>query len=291
MTGRCLRDMTKIARLRWLRHWQSYLWASPFCLLVAFFLLLPLAGVFVQALRDSAGALTLSNVSAVFSNAFYLQSIAVSLKLGVVSSVVGLLLGFQGAYSLYAVRHSKFGLALIHINSLLSNFSGVQLAFAMMIVLGNSGFVTLVLQTLKLDLPIDIYGYSGIILCYIYFQIPLAILLLFPAIAAVQPEWQESAALLGASFANYFCKVALPVLAPALLGTFTVLLANALGAYATAYALTNGNFNILPIRIAALIAGNIALEPNMAAALAMVLVSLMLIMTALHQYLLRHYQT
>jgi ABC-type sugar transport system permease subunit len=48
------------------------------------------------------------------------------------------------------------------------------------------------------------------------------------------------------------------VLTPALLGTFVILLANALGAYATVYALTTGNFNVLPIRIAGLVSGDIS---------------------------------
>lgn len=96
--------------------------------------------------------------------------------------------------------------------------------------------------------------------------------------------------MLGASTRQYFFKVGLPVLSPAILGTFIILFANALGAYATAYALTSGSFNILPIRIAAMIAGNLTLEPNMAAALALILVGLMLIITFVHQYLLSRYK-
>lgn len=268
----------------------SYLASAPFAILVILFLLAPLGWVIVNAFRTEAGAFSLSNISAVFTNAFYFQSVSISLKLSFISSIIGLLIGFQGAYSLYAIRHTRFGKSLVLVNSLLSNFSGVPLAFAMMIVFGSSGVVTLVLQKLGFGAPLEIYSYSGILVSYIYFQIPLAILLLFPAIEALKPEWQENAFLLGSSFKGYFVKVALPVLAPALLGTFIILFANALGAYATAYALTTGNFNILPIRISALIAGNLTLEPNMAAALALVLVVLMLIMTIIHQYILRRYK-
>ncbi len=78
------------------------------------------------------------------------------------------------------------------------------------------------------------------------------------------------------------------MLTPALLGTFVILLANALGAYATVYSLTTGNFNVIPIRIAALVAGDVFLDPNMASALAMVLVGLMMaFITLVHQWLLR----
>ncbi|UOO80995.1 ABC transporter permease subunit [Uruburuella testudinis] len=272
------------------KHWGTYAAAVPFVLLVVLFLFAPLGWVVVNAFRSDAGALTLANVQAVFDNAFYLQSVSISLKLSFISSVAGLLIGFQGAYSLYAVRNSRFGRALVLLNSLLSNFSGVPLAFAIMIVFGSSGVMTLLLQHFGIGEVLDVYSYSGILVSYIYFQIPLAVLLLYPSIEALKQEWLENAYLLGSSFGGYFVKVALPVLMPALLGTFIILFANALGAYATAYALTTGNFNILPIRIAALIAGNLTLEPNMAAALALVLVSLMLVMTLAHQYLLRRYQ-
>ncbi|MFD1245627.1 ABC transporter permease [Paralysiella testudinis] len=268
----------------------AYVAAMPFALLVTLFLLAPLAWVVINAFRSDSGQFSLTNLSAVFTNAFYFQAMMISLKLSLISSVVGLLVGFQGAYSLYAIRETRFGQALVLINSLLSNFSGVPLAFAIMIVFGSAGVVTLLFQAFGIKLPLDVYSYSGILISYIYFQIPLAILLLYPAIESLKPEWQENAFLLGSSFRGYFVKVAIPVLAPALLGTFIILFANALGAYATAYALTNGNFNILPIRISSLIAGNLTLEPNMAAALALVLVSLMMMMTLIHQYLLRRYR-
>lgn len=74
---------------------------------------------------------------------------------------------------------------------------------------------------------------------------------------------------------------------PALIGTFVILLANALGAYATIYALTTGNFNVIPVRIAALVSGDISLDPNLGSALAMLLVVLMSLITVIHQWLVR----
>ena len=112
-------------------------------------------------------------------------------------------------------------------------------------------------------------------------------LLLYPAFDALREDWRESAELLGASNWQFWRHIGLPVLTPALLGTFVILLANALGAYATVYALTTGNFNILPIRIAAMVSGDIFLDPNMASALAMILVGLMTLITIVHQWLLR----
>ncbi len=133
----------------------------------------------------------------------------------------------------------------------------------------------------------NLYSKTGLIILYTYFQIPLGVMLLYPAFDALREDWRESAALLGASRWRYWRHIGLPVLTPALLGTFVILLANALGAYATVYSLTTGNFNVIPIRIAALVAGDVSLDPNMASALAMVLVGLMTLITLVHQWLLR----
>lgn len=272
--------------------WTDVLAVLPFGLLVVLFLLAPLGWVMVHAFRDAEGGWSLANLAAVWHNAFYRQALGLSLQISLYSSVIGLVIGLQGAASLYTVRDTRLGRALVALNSLLSNFSGVPLAFAMMIVLGNSGVLTLLLQSAGWQqyLP-DAYAYSGILISYVYFQIPLAVLLLYPAMESLKPEWRENAALLGASTLRYRLQIALPVLAPALLGTLVVLFANALGAYATAYALSNGSFNILPVRIATLVAGNLTLEPEMAAALSLVLVALMLVMTCVHQLLLRRYRS
>lgn len=261
----------------------------PFVLLVCMFILAPLAWIAFNAFHNEAGDLTMSNLKEVFGSEFYLQALGQSLKISILSSVVSLFIGFQGAYSLHAIKDTKLGNILVALNTILSNFSGVPLAFAMMIVFGSSGVMTLIFASFGIESLIDIYSFNGILLSYIYFQIPLAILLLFPAISGLEKQWQESAHLLGASSFQYFFKIALPILTPALLGTFIILFANALGAYATAYALTAGSFNILPIRISTLIAGNLTLQPNMAAALALILVALMFVITIVQQFLVSRY--
>ena len=60
--------------------------------------------------------------------------------------------------------------------------------------------------------------------------------------------------------------------------TFSILFANALGAYATAVALSSGNFNLFSIRIGALISGEITLKPELACALAMILAFTIILM-------------
>ncbi|MBF8781704.1 ABC transporter permease [Pseudomonas fulva] len=257
----------------------------PFASFFIVFQVAPLAWVALHSLQDDAGW-SLDNFTRIFTSKFQRQAIRHSLEISFWSSLIGILVAGLGAYSLRQVdsRLRDFVAAFANMTS---NFSGVPLAFAFIILLGFNGALTLLLRQAGLIEGFNLYSKSGLILVYSYFQIPLGVLLLYPAFEALREDWREAAALLGAGRWQYWRHVGLPVLAPALIGTFVILLANALGAYATVYALTTGNFNVLPIRIAALVAGDITLDPNLASALAMVLVGLMTLVTLVHQWLLR----
>jgi putative spermidine/putrescine transport system permease protein len=257
----------------------------PFAVFFVVFQIAPLAWVAINSLQSDSGW-GLDNFSKVFASKFYLQALQRSLEISFWSSLFGIIIATLGAYSLRQVdsRLRDFVSAFANMTS---NFAGVPLAFAFIILLGFNGALTLLLKQVGLLEDFSIYSKSGLILVYTYFQIPLGVLLLYPAFDALREDWRESAALLGANHWQFWRHIGLPVLAPALLGTFVILLANALGAYATVYALTTGNFNVLPIRIAALVAGDITLDPNLASALAMVLVGLMTLVTVVHQWLLK----
>lgn len=257
----------------------------PFAVFFVIFQIAPLAWVAINSLQSEAGW-GVDNFGKVFASKFYLQALQRSLEISFWSSLFGIVIATLGAYSLRQVD-SKLRDFVSAFANMTSNFAGVPLAFAFIILLGFNGALTLLLKQVGLLEDFSIYSKSGLILVYTYFQIPLGVLLLYPAFDALREDWRESAALLGASHWQFWRHIGLPVLTPALLGTFVILLANALGAYATVYALTTGNFNVLPIRIAGLVAGDISLDPNLASALAMVLVGLMTLVTVVHQWLLK----
>ncbi|UPF05336.1 ABC transporter permease subunit [Pseudomonas mosselii] len=257
----------------------------PFAVFFIIFQVAPLAWVALNSLQGESGW-GLANFSKIFASKFYLQALQRSLEISFWSSLFGIVIATLGAYSLRQVD-SKLRDFVSAFANMTSNFAGVPLAFAFIILLGFNGALTLLLKQMGLLGDFSIYSKTGLILVYTYFQIPLGVLLLYPAFDALREDWRESAALLGASHWQFWRHIGLPVLTPALLGTFVILLANALGAYATVYALTTGNFNVLPIRIAGLVAGDISLDPNLASALAMVLVGLMTVVTVVHQWLLK----
>ena len=266
--------------------WLAVLCLVPFAVFFIVFQIAPLVWVLIHSVQSEESGWGLANFIKIFNSKFYLQAIQHSLEISFWSSLFGIVIAILGSYSLRKVdsRLRNFVNAFANMTS---NFSGVPLAFAFIILLGFNGSITIMLKQAGIIEDFNLYSKTGLIILYTYFQIPLGVLLLYPAFDALREDWRESASLLGANSWQFWRFIGLPVLTPALLGTFVILLANALGAYATVYALTTGNFNVLPIRIAAMVAGDISLDPNMASALAMILVGLMTLVTVVHQWLLK----
>jgi putative spermidine/putrescine transport system permease protein len=191
----------------------------------------------------------------------------------VASAVLGGIVGLA-----MAVAISRGGLpnwlrsATLTFSGVASNFAGVPLAFAFIATLGRVGLVTVLLNTW---LGVNIYGlgfnllsFWGLTLTYLYFQIPLMLVIITPAVDGLKKEWGEAAAMLGASQWQYWRMVVIPVLWPSFLGTVLLLFANAFGAIATAYALTGSQLNIVPILLYAQIRGDVLHNPHLGYALA-----------------------
>ncbi|EJA7353197.1 ABC transporter permease [Vibrio parahaemolyticus] len=268
----------------WLKRIKPASWLVPFVLFFYLFQLAPMIWVLFNSFIYD-GEFALDNYIEVLDSAFMLQAFGNSLWLSVWSSIFGLAIATLLVSSLRRVD-SKLRDAVIAFTNMSSNFAGVPLSFAFIIILGTNGAITLLLKQYGLLGDFDLYGKWGLLAIYIYFQIPLAVLLLYPAFDALSDDWQAAAALLGARTSHYWAKVALPVLSPALFGTFIILIANAIGAYASVYALTSGNYNVITIRIASLVSGDLFLEPNLAAAISVILMALLAFITVINQWLI-----
>ena len=162
---------------------------------------------------------------------------------------------------------------LLTFSGVASNFAGVPLAFA---VPGNARPHRPRHVLLRDWFGFNLYGtgfnllsFFGLTITYMYFQIPLMVLILTPALDGMKKEWREAAEILGASNRQYWTMVALPILWPSLLGTTLLLFANAFGAIATAYALTGSSLNIVPILLYAQIRGDVLHNPNLGYAIAL----------------------
>jgi putative spermidine/putrescine transport system permease protein len=154
-------------------------------------------------------------------------------------------------------------------------------------MLGVSGSFTLLLGRIGLIGDFTIYSTTGLVIVYSYFQILFAILLLLPGLSAITAEIEEAAFLMGASRLSFWRRIGLPIIAPNLVSAFLLLFANAMGTYATAWALVGGSANVVTIRIGELTAGDVFSDPNLADALAMLLVISLIIPIVIEQVFLK----
>lgn len=264
----------------------------PFALLVVGFLMLPLFAMIHDSFLAADGrTYTLEQYIAALTSPYYSKGIVNSLKISLYSSFIGMVIAFVVSYSITRMS-KKIQNFMITFSNLTSNFSGVPLAFAFIILLGNSGLFTLLFKEWGWNMTdtFSLYSWSGLVLVYVYFQVPLAILLLYPAYSGIHKQWRESAALLGASNLQFWTRIGIPVLLPSIVGTFSILFANAMGAYATAYALVGSNYNLLTIRIGSLIAGDVATQPQLGSALAVILGLMMVAAMWINERLMQRFR-
>jgi len=220
---------------------------------------------------------------------FMLASFRNSLQLSLTTAVLGVTLGTTVAYALVTTRTSAIRHLLTALADVTTNFGGAPLAFAFIVTLGSTGVVTMLLKAVGVDLypRFRIYSESGLTVAYLYFQLPLMILLILPALLGLRAELREAATSLGATPAQFWLRVGIPILAPSLLGSFLLLFANAFGAYATAWTLTGPDVNLVTVQIAALVRGEVQLDPSLADALALLSLAVMALCVAGQQWLSR----
>jgi putative spermidine/putrescine transport system permease protein len=243
----------------------------PFFAYTALFLFLPAGSVLIGAFQAKGQGYTLENVRTLFHHP-YIDAFKTSIEISLVTALLGGLLGLLIAYA--AIRDGTprwIRSALTTFSGVAANFGGIPLAFAFIATLGPLGIVTVFLRNHGWDPTqhgFNLFSKTGVELAYLYFQLPLMILVIAPAVDGLRKEWREASANLGASQWQFWRYVGVPVLMPSLLGAIILLFGNAFAAYATAYSLTSGAVNLVPILIGAYYSGNVLDNPHLAQAMA-----------------------
>lgn len=203
--------------------------------------------------------------------AIYTNSFINSIKLSGLTALIGVILGTIIGYAIFRWPSERLRQVLISLSDVTTNFAGAPLAFAFIVILGMNGVITQFLiqyANYKLYPTFSIYSFSGLMLAYVYFQLPLMVLLVIPAFGAIKKEWKESAESLGANNYQFWRRIGLPVLMPSLIAGFTLLFANAFGAYATAYTLVESSLSLVTLQIGFMIAGEVRHDPGIGMAMA-----------------------
>lgn len=272
------------------RNWRVWLGVAPFLLFAILFLLFPSLRLFTASFTDVNGKFTFDNIVQLFSVPVIVNAYKLSIQISAVTALGGGILGFFMAYAVTVGGLPKsLRSVLITFSGVASNFAGVPLAFAFVATLGRQGFVTHIIKDYLgvniYEVGFNLYSFAGLSLVYMYFQFPLMVLIMAPALDGLKREWREAAENLGASGAQYWLRVALPVLLPSILGAMILLFGNAFGAYATAYALTGGRIGIVTIQIGAQIRGDVLYNPGLGYAMAIGMVVIMAVSLAGYSWL------
>ncbi len=260
----------------------AFLGLTPFAFYVILFLALPTIFAMATGFFDNAGKPTLGNIAALLDPVI-LNTFFASFWVSAVTAVVGAIVGALVCYALLGTRpDGPLRMMIESASSVLAQFGGVMLAFAFIATVGVQGLVTVWLQTIFhfniYASGVWLYTVPGLILPYIYFQVPLMIITFLPAMEGLKPQWAEANATLGGGRFSYWAKIAAPVLAPAFFGSLLLLFANAFSAYATAAALISQGSQIVPLQIrAALVSETILGRSNMAGALALGMIVVMIV--------------
>jgi putative spermidine/putrescine transport system permease protein len=273
------------------RRGVAWLGLTPFAAYVLLFLAIPAVIAVGSGFFDASGGFTFANLAAL-GNSVILNAFGASILLSAVTAVIGAVIGALVCYALQSLSPEGAVRSMIDsAASVLAQFGGVMLAFAFIATIGAQGLVTLWLQQfLHININANgtfLYTVSGLVIPYLYFQVPLMVLTFMPAFEGLKTQWGEAAATLGASRGVYWRRIAIPVLAPAFWGSLLLLFANSFSSFATAAALISQG-GIIPLTIRAQLTSETILGlQNVAGVLALGMVIVMVIVMTAYSLLQR----
>ena len=265
-----------------MRGVARYAGLTPFALYVLIFLAIPTTLAVTTGFFAEDGSFTWNNITGLFTPTI-LGTFASSFWVSAVTAIIGAIVGALVCYALLGTRPDGALRTIVDsLASVLAQFGGVMLAFAFIATIGLQGLATLFIKN---QLGIDIYSESfwlyqvpGLLLPYIYFQVPLMVITFMPALQGLKSQWAEANATLGGTKFTYWTRIAAPVLAPSFFGSLLLLFANAFSSYATAAALISQGAQIVPLQIrAALVSETVLGRENMAGALALGMIVVMVV--------------
>lgn len=266
-----------------------WVFVGLFLTYVVAFLVAPTAVLVVQSFIGDDG-FTLSYMEGLLDYQ-YLLAFENSIVLSLASAAVGLVFGGLLAYAILQPGAPKFLRSMTtSFSAVAANFAGVPLAFAFISTLGTLGFVTVLLKHIGIDIysmGFSLYSITGLTVTFAYFQVPLMLIIITPALEAMRAQWREAADGMGATSWQYWRLVGLPILFPSLLAAFLLLFGNSFSAFATPYALSDGNIALVPIDISNVLSGNVMSDPQVGAALSTGMILVMAVVLIIYSLVAR----
>ena len=249
--------------------------ALPLLAIIGYFFLFPIGRLIYVSFMSNENTFTLDNFRTTMQEP-YRSGFFNSIKIGLYSAAIAAVPGAIAAYFIESRGPVKLRRTISVMSGVLANTGGVPLAFMFYAALGIQGQLTKVLKFFGWDIYAGRFSlgtFLGLLIVYLYFQLPLMIIVFSPAIVALRREWAEAARNLGANQLNYWIKIGIPLLFPSFIASFLLLFASGFSAYATANALTIGDIALTPLQIGGLLDGNVsASQINLGKALGVVMI-------------------
>ncbi|RNI18994.1 ABC transporter permease [Flexivirga caeni] len=273
----------------WIGRLRQWAGIAPYTLFVAIFLIIPIVANVWTSIR-SDGQFSGQPLSQLWQPQ-YRNAFETSIRLSLVTAIVGGALGLTLSWALATARRPTWLRSVVQsFSAVASQSGGVALAFAFVAAIGTQGLVTRALENsvgLDISNSLKLTNFMGLAVVYLYFQVPLMAILMLPAVEGIRKEWSEAALSLGASKLQYFRHIVTPILIPSVGGALLVLFANSFSAYATAYALTGGSVNLVPVLVGFYISGNVTTNDTLAASLVTGMMVVVVISMVLRSVVLR----
>ncbi|HML46028.1 MAG TPA: ABC transporter permease [Clostridia bacterium] len=260
----------RLDRLKY--HSFSIVVLSVFLVLVVLLLSIPLFYLILTSFEaNGVRGLTLLNYRRLFQSSQAMQSLVNSLSLSLRSSLIAMGLAIPCAMSMLHLRGERLQRHLLLLVNLRASFHGAPLVLAAGLTVGIGGVLARLYALMGEEYNFLLASQAGLLGCYVYFQLPLAVLLLYPIFQGIRSDWQQAAAMLGAYPRQFWLRIGLPITLPSLFTSFAVLFAHAMGAYATAYLLNAPDYPILPLVISAHLTSGRFANPGLGSAMAILL--------------------
>ena len=258
------------------------LFAGPYLIWIIGFILLPLAMIIYYAFTTSGGTFTFENVAAIADHV-HVRSILLSLKLGIICTIVCLLLAYPLAMILNGLKIKQQNFVVfIFILPMWMNF--LLRTYAWMTLLGNNGLINSFFGLFGLG-PFKMLNTSGaVVLGMVYNYLPYMILPLYTEMEKIDKSVIEAAHDLGCNNVKTMFKVVVPLSMPGIMSGITMVFVPAISSFIISRMLGGGSNLLIGDLIEMQFLGN-SYNPNLGAAISLVLmVIILLIMTILNQF-------
>jgi len=238
-------------RAGWSRHLRLWQLIVPAVVFLGVYFVVPLGMLFYFSVHaPGVSGLTLANFRRVISDAFLVQTLALSVRLSLEVTAITLVLGFPLAY-LYTRLGTGWRLAILFVTLLPLLTSAVVRSFAWIVILGKQGLVNAALLGSGLvDAPVKLlFTLDGVRMALAQVQLPFMLLPLINAMEQLDPSLEQAAVSLGASQARAFFKVTVPLSVPGVVAGAILSFALTISAFITPAMVGGGAFTVMPTLI------------------------------------------